>query len=332
MSSLYKPYSYIFPCVSASVKKIVYFIFTQRNSSRLGATPNKPLQPKWNLPACVCRNVENGFNKFLIKQCHGLTWQPATKHEAAACSLRSFFPSRMGRGNGQKGNLVGWDKDTLIKDHKGNTTATTTTNSQYAKQTIDFRIFLPPPNDQLCHQSSSSNPGTRNLWILQIWRNSQKDWTPGKVRTPPQKIRKKEKKRRRISAPWQTPVYKLGLTSMVWNISVGQLGLAARLCSLPAPAHLLVSWTWETRKSPWFLSNNWKQQCYQHSSHTKSKTQQLLGGKLTPSQLKPGQGEMKTHWWLNSRKKWESWLESHVHFLLTTQAKDLSRKLKNKIW
>ena len=29
---------------------------------------------------------------------------------------------------------------------------------------------------------------------------------------------------------------------------------------------------------------------YQHSCHTKSKTQQLLGGKLTLSQLKPGHG------------------------------------------
>ena len=41
-------------------------------------------------------------------------------------------------------------------------------------------------------------------------------------------------------------------------------------------------------KSPWFLSNNWKHQCYQHSSRTKSKTQQLLRGTLTLSQLKPG--------------------------------------------
>jgi len=38
----------------------------------------------------------------------------------------------------------------------------------------------------------------------------------------------------------------------------------------PAPAHLLVSWMWETGKGPWFYSNNWKQ-CYQHSS-PKSKT------------------------------------------------------------
>jgi len=37
---------------------------------------------------------------------------------------------------------------------------------------------------------------------------------------------------------------------VVWNIVVGQLGLAAWLCSLPGPAHLLVSCMWETEKSP----------------------------------------------------------------------------------
>jgi len=43
---------------------------------------------------------------------------------------------------------------------------------------------------------------------------------------------------------------------MVWNIAVGQLGLAAWLCSLPAFVYRLISQTWETGKSPWFLSNN----------------------------------------------------------------------------
>ena len=65
--------------------------------------------------------------------------------------------------------------------------------------------------------------------------------------------------------------------------------LAAWLCSFPAPARLLISSIWETAKSPWFHSNNWKHQCYQHSSCTKSKTQQLLDGKLTLFQLKSGQ-------------------------------------------
>jgi len=56
------------------------------------------------------------------------------------------------------------------------------------------------------------------------------------------------------SYPQPTPIYELSMTSMVWNISIGQLGSAAWLCSLPA--HLLISWTWETGKSPQFLSNN----------------------------------------------------------------------------
>ena len=79
---------------------------------------------------------------------------------------------------------------------------------------------------------------------------------------------------------------------MVWNISVGQLGPALWLCFLLAPAHLLVSWIWETgEKSPWLHSNNQKHQCYQRSSCTKSKSQQLLGGKLTLSQPKLGYRE-----------------------------------------
>jgi len=43
------------------------------------------------------------------------------------------------------------------------------------------------------------------------------------------------------SCPLAKPIHKLSVTSMVWNISTGQLGLAAWLCSLPAPAHLLLS-------------------------------------------------------------------------------------------
>jgi len=92
--------------------------------------------------------------------------------------------------------------------------------------------------------------------------------------------------------------------SMVWSISISQLGLAAWLCSLPAPAHLPVSWIRETAKSPWFHSSNWKHQCYQHSSCPKSKTQQLLRGKLTLSQPKPGQMETTQPLWTNCSSAW----------------------------
>jgi len=47
---------------------------------------------------------------------------------------------------------------------------------------------------------------------------------------------------------WSSPIYILSTISTVCNISVGQLGLAAWLCSLPALAHPLVSQTWETEK------------------------------------------------------------------------------------
>ena len=160
-------------------------------------------------------------------------------------------------------------------------------NMQKKLYTINF---FSPLNNRLRSQSLSSSVRTQNLWISlisQILWNSQKKDCTGKVWSPRQEriwIHGKEN----IPAPWPTPIYKLSMMSMVGNISIGQLGLAAWLCSLPAPAHLLLSWTGETGKSPWFHSNNWKYQCYQCSSRTKSNTQQLLRGKLTISQPKPG--------------------------------------------
>jgi len=61
-----------------------------------------------------------------------------------------------------------------------------------------------------------------------------------------ERIELMEKKRvelleKRFLSPWSASFYELNMTSMVWNISVGQLGLAAWLCSCPAPAHLLIS-------------------------------------------------------------------------------------------
>jgi len=57
--------------------------------------------------------------------------------------------------------------------------------------------------------------------------------------------------------PWPASIYVLSIRSMVWNVSTGQLGLAAWLLSFPALLHLLISRTWKnSKKSPWFLSNS----------------------------------------------------------------------------
>ena len=48
-----------------------------------------------------------------------------------------------------------------------------------------------------------------------------------------------------IHAPWPNSIYKQSMTSMLWNISIGQLGL----CSLPTSAHLLISQTCENEKT-----------------------------------------------------------------------------------
>jgi len=119
-------------------------------------------------------------------------------------------------------------------------------NVQNILHTIQFFLL---PDDQLHSQSLSSNRGT--------WRfpgAHEFCGTPRK-RQNSQKSSSAQKKRK-IPAPWPTLISKLSMTSMAWNISIGQFGLAAWLCSLPALVHLLIRWTWETGKSPRFLSNN----------------------------------------------------------------------------
>ena len=49
------------------------------------------------------------------------------------------------------------------------------------------------------------------------------------------------RKKRQIPAPQRTPIYKVSMSSMVWNISIGHVGLAVWLCCLAAPVHLLIS-------------------------------------------------------------------------------------------
>jgi len=73
---------------------------------------------------------------------------------------------------------------------------------------------------------------------------------------------------------------------MIWNISNDQLGLATWLRTSQVPHTCLLAENGKLQKD--LFSNNYKCQHYQHYSHTKSKRQQLLGGELTLSQLKPG--------------------------------------------
>jgi len=48
-------------------------------------------------------------------------------------------------------------------------------------------------------------------------------------------------KRRADSCSLANPIHKLRMMSVIWNISIGQLGLAVWLCFLSAPACLLIS-------------------------------------------------------------------------------------------
>jgi len=79
------------------------------------------------------------------------------------------------------------------------------------------------------------------------------------VQTPgPERIQKlaekREKEQRAFPPPWPTPIHNLGMTCMVWNISIGQLGCL----SVCAPSQLLhtcsLAECWETGKSPGFIA------------------------------------------------------------------------------
>jgi len=83
-------------------------------------------------------------------------------------------------------------------------------------------------------------------------------------------------------APGPTPIYKLSIMSMVWSTSTDQPGLAAWLCSLPAPAHLLINWEKSLISQEQLKTSVY----YQHSPHTESKTQQLLGKKIIPAETR----------------------------------------------
>jgi len=82
----------------------------------------------------------------------------------------------------------------------------------------------------MCSQSPSSNCKTH-----ETCRFHRAHWT---LRT--------HQTHGKVSVPQPSPMYILSMTSTIWNISVGQLGLVAWLVSLLALVHLLIGWTWET--------------------------------------------------------------------------------------
>ncbi len=89
--------------------------------------------------------------------------------------------------------------------------------------------------------------------------------------------------------PSPAPTYILSMTFMAWNTLFGQFGSIMLSVFLPASCICKLARLGKQDGVLGLIHNNWYHQgVYQHSSHTKSKTHQLLRGKLTPSLLKPG--------------------------------------------
>ena len=114
---------------------------------------------------------------------------------------------------------------------------------------------------------------------------------PQKIELPDKKgFERTDKREERVDShlPSQTP-----FINWAWCPWCGVFPLAS-LGWLPgcAPSQLLHTCSLDEyeklEKSPCFHSNDKNLQCYQHFSPAKSKTQQLLEGKLSLSQLKPG--------------------------------------------
>jgi len=119
-----------------------------------------------------------------------------------------------------------------------------------------FSLAWRPIVQPVPKQWSQNLQNSWDSWILQILLNSWISQNLPNLRKNT-KLMEKFELMEKGSCPWPTPIYKLRMASMVWNIYNGHLGLAAWLCSLQALVHLLISQTQQTGKCPHFHSKNW---------------------------------------------------------------------------
>jgi len=113
--------------------------------------------------------------------------------------------------------------------------------------------FVSLPGNQLRSQSQSSNHRPYRFPGGHIFHRFHQTCefhpicqTHGKKTKLLEKFKLPEKRgfeltEKKVPSSWPTLICKLLMASVVWNISTGQLGLAPWLCSLPTPAHLLIS-------------------------------------------------------------------------------------------
>jgi len=88
--------------------------------------------------------------------------------------------------------------------------------------------FFSPPNDQICNQSPSSDHGTHRFPGAHEFCQTQISQNLPNYRKKTELMEDSKLKEKRDFLPHgQPPIHKLSMTSMVLNISIGQLGLAA---------------------------------------------------------------------------------------------------------
>ena len=126
-----------------------------------------------------------------------------------------------------------------------------------------------------------------------------------KIQTPQNK-----KNRKKLPAPWPTSIHKPSVTSLVWNISIGQLVYLSCCASSQLLHTCLLAEYEKLEKVLDFIA----------ATKTISvinillilNPKQLLRGKLTLSQLKPGQKYNGGEEFVNERSRWDLSLQMLV--------------------